>query len=92
MENTYQLIASLVMVILAVAASWVAYDQGFLDPLIEKVGVYVLKAKGEAEAKELQAQGLKRGEDFFDSELKGNKQASEVKSGVGSLGGLKKNF
>lgn len=41
MENTYQLIASLVMVILAVAASWVAYDQGFLDPLIEKVGYVV---------------------------------------------------
>lgn len=33
-----------------------------------KNSVYVLKAKGEAEAKELQAQGLKRGEDFFDCE------------------------
>lgn len=28
--------------------------------------VYVMKAKAEAEAKQMQAQGLKRGEDFLD--------------------------
>lgn len=50
------------------AATWFAYDQGYMDPLIEKVGVFMMKAKAEAEAKEMQAKGLKRGEDFLDCE------------------------
>ena len=85
-----------------------------------KNSVYLMKAKAEAEAKQLQAQGLKRGEDFLDckplssfqrnvvfphcgrallanpprlaAELEGNKQADDVKSGIGSLGGLKKSL
>lgn len=31
-----------------------------------KHSVYMMKAKAEAEAKEMQAQGMKRGEDFLD--------------------------
>lgn len=50
----------------------------------------MMKAKAEAEAKQMQAQGLKRGEDFVDSDLDGNKQADGIKEGLGSLGGLKK--
>ncbi|ROW09460.1 hypothetical protein VMCG_02229 [Cytospora schulzeri] len=90
MENIYQILVSLIAVVIVMAASWFAYDQGYMDPLIEKFGVYVMKAEAEAEAKKLQAQGLKRGEDFADSELKGNKQADDIKKGFGSLGGLKK--
>ncbi|KAK7738644.1 hypothetical protein SLS63_001981 [Diaporthe eres] len=92
MESTYQLAISLLTVILVLAGSYFAYDQGYMDPLIEKFGVFMMKAKAEAEAKEMQAQGLKRGEDFVDSELKGNKQAQDIKAGVGSLGGLKKSL
>ncbi|KAL2281659.1 hypothetical protein FJTKL_11539 [Diaporthe vaccinii] len=66
MESTYQLAISLLTVILVLAGSYFAYDQGYMDPLIEKFGVFMMKAKAEAEAKEMQAQGLKRGEDFVD--------------------------
>lgn len=90
MENIYQILVSLTTVVIVMAASWFAYDQGYMDPLIEKFGVYMMKAKAEAEAKQMQAQGLKRGEDFVDSDLKGNNQADEIKEGLGSLGGLKK--
>lgn len=33
---------------------------------LSKYSVYMMKAKAEAEAKQMQAQGLKRGEDFLD--------------------------
>ncbi|KUI68813.1 hypothetical protein VM1G_04236 [Cytospora mali] len=92
MENIYQILVSLITVVIVMAASWFAYDQGYMDPLIEKFGVYVMKAKAEAEAKQMQVQGLKRGEDFADSELKGNKQAGELQEGIGSMGGLKKSL
>ncbi|POS77209.1 hypothetical protein DHEL01_v204406 [Diaporthe helianthi] len=92
METTYQVAVSLLTVILVMAASYFAYDQGYMDPLIERFGVFMMKAKAEAEAEEMQAQGLKRGEDFVDSVLKGNKQAQDIKAGVGSLGGLKKSL
>ncbi|KAJ0113882.1 hypothetical protein J7T55_010126 [Diaporthe amygdali] len=92
MESTYQLAVSLLAVLILVAGSYFAYEQGYMDPLIEKFGVFMMKAKAEAEAKEMQAKGLKRGEDFVDSELKGNKQAQDIKAGVGSLGGLKKSL
>ncbi|KAG6366212.1 hypothetical protein INS49_000388 [Diaporthe citri] len=72
MESTYQIAISLLTVLLVLAGSYFAYDQGYMDPLIEKFGVF-MKAKAEAEAKEMQAKGLERGEDFVDSELKGNK-------------------
>ncbi|KAG8168187.1 hypothetical protein KVR01_003876 [Diaporthe batatas] len=92
MESTYQIAVALLTVILIMAASYFAYDQGYMDPLIEKFGVFMMKAKAEAEAKEMQAKGLKRGEDFVDSELKGNQQAQDIKAGMGSLGGLKKSL
>lgn len=38
MENTYQIAISLLAVIIAMAATWFAYDQGYLDPVIEKFG------------------------------------------------------
>lgn len=38
MESTYQLVISLLVVIVAMAASWFAYDQGYMDPVIEKLG------------------------------------------------------
>ncbi|KAI3398824.1 hypothetical protein diail_8515 [Diaporthe ilicicola] len=92
MDSTYQIAVSMLTVLLVLAGSYYAYDQGYMDPLIERLGVFMMKAKAEAEAKEMQAKGLKRGEDFADSELKGNKQAQDIKSGVGSLGGLKKSL
>ncbi|CAN8103000.1 unnamed protein product [Discula destructiva] len=90
MESTYQIFIYLLTVVALVTGAWYAYNEGYADPLIEKVGIYMMKAKAEAEAKEMQAEGLKRGEDFLDSELKGNQQADEIKSGLGGLGGLKK--
>ncbi|KAJ4389691.1 hypothetical protein N0V93_007163 [Gnomoniopsis smithogilvyi] len=92
MESTYQIFVYLLTVVVLMAATWYAYNEGYADPLIEKMGVFLMKAKAEAEAKEMQAEGMKRGEDFLDSELKGNQQASDIKAGVGSLGGLKKSL
>jgi len=84
------IIASVVAVI-AIALGG-AYMAGYLDPLIEQLGIYFLKAKGKAEEKKLQAQGLKEGQDFMKGELKGNQQADQVASsfGGGGLDSLKK--
>lgn len=60
------LLVTLLITILLVAGTTKAYQDGYMDPVIEKVGVYMMKAKAEAEAKEMQAEGLKRGEDFLD--------------------------
>lgn len=38
MENIYQILVSLTTVVIVLAASWFAYDQGYMDPLIEKFG------------------------------------------------------
>lgn len=38
MESTYQLAISIFTVLLVLAGSYVAYDQGYMDPLIEKFG------------------------------------------------------
>ncbi|CAK7206451.1 hypothetical protein SEUCBS139899_009246 [Sporothrix eucalyptigena] len=74
-----------------IVATLFAYEQGYLDPLIEKFGVYLFKAKAKAEEKELEAEGLNAGEDFLKGQLKGSKQAEDVQLGIGSIGGLKKN-
>ncbi|KAF3767393.1 hypothetical protein M406DRAFT_355560 [Cryphonectria parasitica EP155] len=92
METTYQYLVALLTVAVLMAASVYAYNEGYMDPLIEKFGVYFMKAEAEAEAKKMEAEGLKRGEDFLDSELKGNQQADEIVAGVGSFGKLKKNL
>ncbi|KAK6065849.1 hypothetical protein SCUP234_02651 [Seiridium cupressi] len=92
MEAWQSILVSLVIVSILVAGSFVAYEQGLFDPLIEKVGVLMFKAKAEAEKEKYQAQGLKAGEDFVDSQLKGNKQAEDVISGKGLVGGLKKDL
>ncbi|KAJ9154970.1 hypothetical protein NKR23_g2158 [Pleurostoma richardsiae] len=92
METTYSVLISLLTVVLVFAGAWFAYEQGYLDPVIEKIGVYMMKAKAKAEQKKLQAQGLKEGEDFVDSQLKGNQQAAQLQEGIGGLGGLKKNL
>ena len=62
--TTYSLLTTLLVTLLLSAGGYFAYQQGYLDPLIEKVGVLVFKAKAVAEAKEMQAKGLKAGEDF----------------------------
>jgi hypothetical protein len=62
--TTYSILTSLLIVIALTASGYFAYQQGYLDPLIEKVGVFVFKAKAVAEAKEMQAKGMKAGEDF----------------------------
>jgi hypothetical protein len=63
MANTY-LIVSAVVAAIAIALG-AAYMAGLLDPVIEEVGIMFFKAKTEAEAKKMQAQGKKEGEDFF---------------------------
>ncbi|EON98960.1 hypothetical protein UCRPA7_5559 [Phaeoacremonium minimum UCRPA7] len=90
METTYQVLISLITIIAVMVAGWFAYDQGYLDPVIEKIGEYMFKAKAKAEEKKMEAEGLKRGEDFVDSQLTGNQQADDVKAGLGSFGSLKK--
>ena len=62
------LIVSAIVAVIAVALGG-AYMSGALDQVIEKIGVYLFKAKAKAEEKKLQAQGLKEGEDFFKGEL-----------------------
>lgn len=57
------LIISAVVALIAIALGG-AYVSGALDPVIEKIGIYFFKAKAGAEAKKLQAQGLKEGQDF----------------------------
>ncbi|KAF8851183.1 hypothetical protein BDZ45DRAFT_679302 [Acephala macrosclerotiorum] len=88
MVNTY-LIVSAIIAIIAVALG-AAYTTGALDPVIEKIGVLLFKAKAKAEEKAMEAKGKKEGEDFLASQLKGNKQANDVKEGIGAIGGLKK--
>ncbi|OIW28378.1 hypothetical protein CONLIGDRAFT_632645 [Coniochaeta ligniaria NRRL 30616] len=90
--TTYSILTSILIALALTAGGHFAYQQGYLDPLIEKVGVLVFKAKAVAEAKEMQAKGMKAGEDFVGSQLKGNEQADEVKQGLGSIGGLKKDL
>ena len=63
MPETY-IIISIVVALLSVALT-AAYLSGALDPAIKEMGIFFFKAKAEAEAKELQAQGMKEGEDFL---------------------------
>ncbi|CAG8976811.1 hypothetical protein HYALB_00009075 [Hymenoscyphus albidus] len=63
-----------------------AYLSGALDPVIKEVGIMFFKAKAETEAKKLQAQGWKQGEDFTKGQLEGNKQAADVAEGFGKMG------
>ncbi|KAL8371917.1 hypothetical protein RB595_001630 [Gaeumannomyces hyphopodioides] len=77
---------------LALAGALHAYNEGYLDPYIQKISVYLFKAKAMAEKKKLQAQGQKAGRGFVDSQLNGAQQADQVKAGLGSVGGLKKNL
>ena len=62
------IIVSALIAIVAIALG-AAYTTGALDPVIEKIAVLLFKAKAEAEAKKLQAQGLKEGEDFVKGKL-----------------------
>lgn len=62
--TTYGLLSTLLITLALTAGGYFAYQQGYLDPLIEKVGVLLFKAKAAAEAKEMQAKGMKAGEDF----------------------------
>lgn len=84
--TTYSLLSSLILVLALAAGGYFAYQQGYLDPLIEKVGVVVFRAKAAAEEKELQAEGMKAGEDFVDC-----KSISHLFSGAspGRRGGRK---
>lgn len=60
--NNYTIAALAVTTFVIILAA--AYLSGALDPVIKEVGIMFFKAKAEAEAKKLQAQGMKQGEDF----------------------------
>ncbi|EPE06041.1 hypothetical protein F503_02870 [Ophiostoma piceae UAMH 11346] len=89
----------IITLVLGVGA-FLAYEQGYANPLIEKIGdgklkrdrVYFFKAKAKAEQKALELKGEKAGEDFVNSQLDGSKQAGDVQDGIGAIGGLKKNI
>lgn len=38
MESTYQIFIYLLTVVVLMAASWYAYNEGYADPLIERIG------------------------------------------------------
>lgn len=38
MDSTYQIAVSILTVLLVLAGSYYAYDQGYMDPLIERLG------------------------------------------------------
>ena len=59
------LITAIIIAVLAVALGG-AYTTGALDPIIQKLGVMLFKARAQAEKKKLQAQGMKEGQDFMD--------------------------
>jgi len=82
------LIYSAALAVFIVAVT-VAYMTGLLDPVIKETAFYFMKTKAKAEEKKLEAQGLKEGEDFLKSDLKGNQQANDIKENFGNLGGLK---
>lgn len=63
LETTAIVTAVLAVFIAALAA---AYQSGYLDPFVERAGMYFFKVKAEAEKKKLQAQGQKLGEDFME--------------------------
>ena len=67
MVSTYIIVSAIVAVI-AIALGG-AYVSGAMDPVVEQIGIYFFKAKAQAEAKKLQAQGLKEGEDFIKGEF-----------------------
>ena len=67
MVSTY-IIVSAIVAIIAIALGG-AYVSGAMDPVVEQIGIYFFKAKAQAEAKKLQAQGLKEGEDFIKGEF-----------------------
>jgi len=64
--ETQSFLISLLVVLSIIGGAYWAYQQGYADPLIEQIGVYLFKAKAMAEKKRLQAQGMKAGEDFVD--------------------------
>lgn len=61
-------ITSVIVAVMAVALGG-AYVSGALDPVIEDIAKYLMKLKGKAEEKKLEAQGMKEGEDFLKSEF-----------------------
>ncbi|RDW74112.1 hypothetical protein BP5796_07554 [Coleophoma crateriformis] len=90
--NDTLLIISITVAVIAIVLG-AAYMTGAADPYMEKVAIWVAKAKGVAEAKKLQAQGLKEGQDFVKGELAGNQQASAIADeGLGALGGVGDKF
>jgi hypothetical protein len=66
--TTKGLLISLAVIVAVFVGAFFAYQSGILDPVIEKIGIYLFKAKAMAEKKKLQAQGMKAGEDFMDCE------------------------
>lgn len=38
MESTYQILVTLVTVVVLMAVTWYLYNEGYMDPVIEKVG------------------------------------------------------
>lgn len=80
------IITTIIIALIAVALGG-AYTTGKLDPIIQRLGMMLFKAKAEAEKKKLQAQGMKEGQDFMDDQLKGNQQAGQVAEGMGNIGG-----
>jgi len=85
------LIVAIITAVIAVALG-AAYQTGALNPLIEKVTMYIFKAEAKAEEKKLQAQGMKEGEDFFKGQLGGNQKADEASQGLGKVNEFTKNL
>jgi hypothetical protein len=65
MVDTY-IIVSAIIAILSIALV-VGYQTGTLDPVIEKIGIMLFKAKAKAEEKKMEAEGMREGEDFLAS-------------------------
>jgi hypothetical protein len=77
--ETQTLLISLLVIFSVVGAVYWAYQEGYLDPVIQAVGVYLFKAKAMAEKKRLQAQGMKAGQDFADCKSSSCHSAREFK-------------
>jgi len=84
--STTSLIGLLITTIILLTSA--AYLTGMLDSYIKTAEFYILRVEAGAEAKKLQAKGLKEGEDFVAGDLKGNQHADELKKDLGGIGGL----
>ncbi|KAH6895457.1 hypothetical protein B0T10DRAFT_557671 [Thelonectria olida] len=78
------IVISLVVLVAAAAGGTYAYNAGHLDPIIEKIGKYMAKAKAEAALLDGQKQFAEKGVKVLGDE--GAEKTEAAQEAVGSVG------